>query len=79
MNELANHVVDIDIYHTTRDKAAYCGGLFWFTDHYLDAATSTHRTYSHENAPDDGSPYGELMAVGGAAYLLAIVFMRWRS
>ena len=27
----------------------------------------------------DGSPYGELMAVGGVAYLAAIAFMRWRS
>jgi hypothetical protein len=27
----------------------------------------------------DGSPYGELMAVGGVTYLAAIAFMRWRS
>ena len=27
----------------------------------------------------DGSPYGELMAVGGLAYLGAIAFMRWRG
>jgi hypothetical protein len=27
----------------------------------------------------DGSPYGQLMAVGGLAYLGAIVFMRWRG
>ena len=48
---LARHVVDIDLYHTTRDRPAYNGGLFWFTDHYLDAATSTHRTYSRANRP----------------------------
>ena len=55
---LARHVMDIDIYHTTRDRAAYNGGLFWFTDHYLDAATSSHRTYSRSNKPAAGQPYG---------------------
>jgi hypothetical protein len=54
---MARHVMDIDIYHTHEDKAAYNGGLFWFTDHYLDAATSTHRTYSAANKPRSG-PYG---------------------
>lgn len=55
---LARHVMDIDIYHTNRDRAGYNGGLFWFTDHYRDAATSTHRTYSRHNRPADGRPYG---------------------
>ena len=51
---LARHIVDIDIYHTTRDKAAFNGGMFWHTDHYRDAATSTHRAYSRHNyAPGD--------------------------
>jgi hypothetical protein len=27
----------------------------------------------------DGSPYGQLMAIGGIAYLGAIAFMRWRG
>ena len=27
----------------------------------------------------DGSPYGELMSVGGVAYIVAILFMRWRG
>ena len=45
MIELATHVLDIDIYHTTRDKAAYNHGLFWHTYHYGDADTATHRTY----------------------------------
>jgi len=27
----------------------------------------------------DGSPYGELMAVGGLAYLVALAILRWRS
>jgi hypothetical protein len=45
MEELARHVIDIDIYHTTQDKAAYNGGLFWHTYHYADADTGTHRSY----------------------------------
>jgi len=55
---LARHVIDIDIYHTTADRAAYSGGMFWFTDHYLHARTSTHRTYSRFNAPSNGQSYG---------------------
>jgi len=54
---LARHVIDIDIYHTRLDRAAYSGGLFWHTDHYKDAATSTHRAYSKANAIP-GQPYG---------------------
>jgi hypothetical protein len=54
---LARHVADIDIYHTQRDRAVYNGGLFWFTDHYVHAATATHRTYSRANVPA-GQPYG---------------------
>jgi hypothetical protein len=45
-HDLARHVIDIDIYHTREDRPAYNGGLFWHTDHYADAATATHRTYS---------------------------------
>src|SRR5262249_42773682 len=54
---LARHVADIDIYHTQADRAIYNGGLFWFTDHYLHAHTSTHRTYSRANQPP-GASYG---------------------
>jgi glycosyltransferase involved in cell wall biosynthesis len=54
---LARHVIDIDIYHTQRDRPAYNGGLFWHTDHYRDAATSTHRGYSRANRPAGGQ-YG---------------------
>jgi hypothetical protein len=54
---LARHVSDIDIYHTHEDRAAYNGGLFWFTDHYLHARTSGHRTYSRLNHPPNGD-YG---------------------
>ena len=54
---LARHVVDIDIYHTDEDRSCFNGGLFWHTDHYVDAKTSTHRTYSRRNGSDAGS-YG---------------------
>lgn len=43
---LARHIIDIDIYHTQHDKAAYNGGMFWHTAHYLDAGKSGHRSYS---------------------------------
>jgi hypothetical protein len=55
---MARHVMDIDRYHTTKDKAAYNGGLFWFTDHYLSAETCTHRTYSRLNQPTGNKNYG---------------------
>jgi len=55
MEDAACHVMDIDIYHTAADRAAYSGGLFWHTDHYMDAATSSHRSYSRQNG---GSGYG---------------------
>ncbi|CDI03958.1 conserved hypothetical protein [Candidatus Competibacter denitrificans Run_A_D11] len=45
----ARHLIDIDIYHTNQDKAAYNHGLFWHTDHYKPAGTCTHRTYSRQN------------------------------
>ena len=48
---LARHVSDIDIYHTCKDRSRYNGGLFWHTDHYKDAATCTHRSYSATNRP----------------------------
>lgn len=54
---LARHVIDIDIYHTELDKAGYCGGLFWHTDHYRDVGTCTHRCYSKANQ-QPGKPYG---------------------
>ena len=49
LDDAARHTIDIDIYHTSGDKAAFNGGLFWHTDHYLPAATCTHRGYSRKN------------------------------
>ncbi|MDB6092094.1 MAG: hypothetical protein JWN85_4878 [Gammaproteobacteria bacterium] len=54
MEDAARHQIDIDTYHTQQDKAAFNGGLFWHTDHYKPAATSTHRTYSRSNARSRG-------------------------
>lgn len=67
---LANHVMDIDIYHTTEDKAAFSGGMFWHTDHYLSAETATHRTYSKANQRHGsygGGPSNEHLYTGGLA------------
>jgi hypothetical protein len=59
MDELAAHVADIDIYHTTRDKPAYNGGLFWHTFHYVDAGRSTHRSYPGAEGVCGGGPSAE--------------------
>lgn len=74
-DDLARHVVDIDIYHTWHDKNEYNGGLFWHTDHYLDAATSSHRSFSRfqkSNAYIDhlggGGPGGQHCYTTGLLY-----------
>jgi hypothetical protein len=59
MNELAAHVIDIDIYHTDQDKAAYNHGLFWHTVHYTDAGLSTHRSYPRVPGIRGGGPGNE--------------------
>lgn len=59
MDELAAHVRDIDIYHTSRDKAAYNNGLFWHTFHYVDADTGTHRSYPKAARVCGGGPANE--------------------
>jgi len=59
MDELAAHVVDIDIYHTQQDKAAYNNGLFWHTDHYQDAGKATHRTFPKRDRVRGGGPSPE--------------------
>lgn len=61
-NDLSKHVKDIDIYQTTADKAEYNGGLFWHTDHYLQAHTSTHRSYSKYQ---DSNAYQDHAGGGG--------------
>jgi hypothetical protein len=56
MAEAAQHTLDIDIYHTDDDRSVYNHGLFWHTDHYRDAGTCTHRSYSRVNG--SGGSYG---------------------
>lgn len=54
IHPLARHVMDIDIYHTSRDRSTFNGAMFWMTDHYLTAATATHRAFSRKNAKRPG-------------------------
>ena len=66
MYDLARHVVDIDIYHTTLDKPAYNHGQFWHTVHYIDAGLSTHRSYpegSCGGGPSSGQAYSRLSLI----------------
>lgn len=56
---LAAHVMDIDLYHTRRDRAAYNGGYFWHTQHYARAGTATHRAYSRASVSSGGGPSAE--------------------
>lgn len=59
MNDLARHIIDIDIYHTKEDRPGYSGGYFWHTDHFIHAETATHRSYSKKNADTGGvNSYG---------------------
>lgn len=55
MDDMARHVIDIDIYHTKRDRPAFNGGSFWHTDHFMHAETSTHRSFSKKNVKVHGS------------------------
>jgi hypothetical protein len=59
MEEMAVHVTDIDVYHTTGDRARYNRGLFWHTYHYVDADTSGHRTYPRHPKVAGGGPSAE--------------------
>lgn len=67
MDELARHVIDIDLYHTASDKPAYNGGLFWHTDHYKSALTATHRCYARKNG-GGGGPSNEHNYTTGLMY-----------
>jgi len=59
MSELSSHVMDIDLYHTAGDRAAYNGGYFWHTQHYAAAGTATHRSYSRLAVSSGGGPSAE--------------------
>ena len=70
-HDLAAHVTDIDINQTEDDREEYCHGLFWHTDHYLDAGLSTHRMASREHLSQKnpafcgGGPDSEHCYTGG--------------
>lgn len=49
-DQLCDHVKDIDIYHTGNDRPEFNHGLFWHTEHYIDAQTATHRCFSKRHA-----------------------------
>lgn len=78
-HRLACHVVDIDIYHTRGDKSEFNNGMFWHTDHHLDAFTSTHRTISlsHKSLKPKGA-FG-----GGPApdhnYATGLLYLFWMT
>lgn len=78
-DDLAKHVTDIDVYHTSDDKPEYSGGLFWHTDHYVQAYTASHRTYSkhqptgvYDDHAGGGGPGGQHCYTNGLTlhYLL---------
>jgi hypothetical protein len=52
--DLSRHVRDIDLYHTEGDREEYNHGLFWHTDHYIDAGLSSHRSFSKEHLKKKG-------------------------
>ena len=74
MDDLAQHITDIDIYHTDQDRTEYNNGLFWHTDHYLDAQTATHRTFTRQNDTSStpgqtgGGPAAEHCYTSGLMY-----------
>ena len=74
LSALAQHIVDIDIYHTVKDRDEYNGGLFWHTHHYLNAFTCTHRTFSCKHKTDflygdiGGGPGDEHCYTTGLSY-----------
>jgi hypothetical protein len=68
MDELARHMVDIDIYHTDEDKSAYNHGLFWHTAHYVDGRRSSHRTYPRTAGAGGGGPSNEHNYTTGLLY-----------
>ena len=53
-HKLAQHVADIDVYKTKNDRLEFNGGMFWHTNHYVDASTSSHRCYSKDHKSNGG-------------------------
>ena len=72
--DLANHIMDIDIYHTEEDRVEYNNGMFWHTDHYLEAHTATHRTYSATQIDKEGKPQNGGGPSSGHSYSTGLVY-----
>lgn len=56
-DQLCSHIKDIDIYHTKNDRLEFNDGMFWHTEHYIDARTATHRCYSRHHAEQRNMAY----------------------
>ncbi|NLD38190.1 MAG: hypothetical protein GX654_15110 [Desulfatiglans sp.] len=56
-DQLCSHIKDIDIYHTKHDRLEFNNGMFWHTEHYIDARTATHRCYSRHHAEQRNMAY----------------------
>jgi hypothetical protein len=68
----ADHVWDIDTYHTDGDKSLYNHGLFWHTYHYADADTANHRSYPRRLTRSHLMPGGkDLKNLGSTGETLA--------
>ncbi|MCR8924123.1 hypothetical protein NO559_15165 [Dasania sp. GY-MA-18] len=73
-DDLSRHILDIDLYDTDLDRDEYNHGLFWHTDHYLDAGTCSHRTFSKQHlnvehtAQSGGGPGTEHCYTTGLRY-----------
>lgn len=72
--DLANHLMDIDIYRTEEDRVEYNNGMFWHTDHYVEALTATHRTYSAMQIGSDGQPQKGGGPSSGHCYSTGLVY-----
>ncbi len=74
MDDLAQHVKDVDIYPTEEKGSDYNKGFFWHTDHYMPAHTSTRRTFSRHNSTSStpgqtgGGPAAEHCYTAGLMY-----------
>ena len=80
--DLAEHIIDIDIYHTTEDRDTFNKGLFWHTNHFLEAGTATHRSFSRRGNYSDSMQ--TIKSVGGGhsyehAYTKGLLFYYFMS
>lgn len=84
--DLADHVADIDIYHTDEDRYQFNQGMFWHTDHHLEAATASHRASSAQHCKiknaamvGSGPSYSNIYATGFAYLYWLTGEMRYKE